>query len=1777
MPLWEYEDRDAYRERRTRRFGRQATQSAFRRLASGELRRRGYDPSVVPSLYRPISDQPQQPRDEVSGSRQVQYLNNIQKYVREGMSPENAVARAKIGATGGKTFATKGGEWTPRGQQALSSGEVSGDEPVEELVRGGYITPETVTGDVVDPRTVMPEALVRAGQFQRRFADPVAAAGLQFIESPAADVLSAGPAAPFAVAEAGLRELGVPTPPMSPLSSIKEGEAALRRVGVPKDVNPLPRRRTFGESYKGGPVNPITAAFGNDQEMENAQQVLEEAGLVRSIAAQLIFDPLNLLPVVGFTHFDDLGKLTRAAIRSSGATREAVMGAIKGNRAFRAAVEAGEAGRGRLGGRAVEEGALGSIPSEGGAMLETSYRGVGDFGKRGPGDRTMHGTEGRGLYVTKDKELASFFGGVEEVRHLPPRNPLVVDEEPLYLLQESEEIFKPIRRGDSEWTQINKAAVRRAGATERNWGRTQSLVGDLISEDVLARGHDAIRVTSGGQTWDVLLDPKLTPGIHQEPFVKGLEAPARSPEELARQTINAAQEAPPRLVPAEGSDLLLPRGYSPTTSTPTPGIDTTYIRRVGNVDLSVTRRYPMAEERMTLGGREMVRPAIEDSISVDIVRPMGREPAVSDLRAVLDELDSIARANPDLPVRSTVTNDKLVRLLENRGMTGTPVGTSGAKSFTFSPEDIEGLRVSPFQPTPASERIRAQVAAEGGEPPKLPPGGGDIGDGGVPVPSLIPGGRGPSKSMWRDIENAVTFGDVGRATVEALSKVPGMRPLIRVLTSPSALARIDPAARAAVVYRRVESIQIGELSQRMADLEHRFSGLWDEVGAPGTVRLADGTDVPFGDLATDVLADGSGFPVTSTQRQWILDSKRLIDDLAGQYEAVTGEAIALEGADYWPRFTLDDQGRAYVKGRVGAKQSPVKKRLYQEQEDGIAAGVPYASPLESVHLYGQSVQKMVRDDLLKKVVLEDKIGKSLTITEGHRKAITNTRAAIKRLEEGGLELQNLGEYQRLSKKLERLVEARAKIGAAPPHKGRVIGTALGPAFQRMTFERQTLKTIQDIVGPGPLGKPGQVLRASTYAAGVPRFVVTGIADVGHFFIQGLPLLASDMVTHSGSWARAVGDSVRSMADPQYFRKWLTENPDAQLAIRYGGDMGGTEFTEVTRRSHILRRLPGAKQAATILGTFPRGFEAFIAAGKGYSISNMIKTAAKAGAGESEFYRIANYGNTKLGTTNLLGLGLSTTQRQVESAFVFYSSRYTRSLFGMVGWMFSKGVPASDARKSIAGMLFAGALGYYGFARAAGLSHDEAVSRLNPVGVKSSKFMSIPVGGNEYGIGSGYRATLGFLGSLLQHDNWEFDSWEDAAKDNPMVRYLRSRTSPTTGTLIDFIEGEDFMGRQVSVDDFMDDPSRLLDYSQDKFLPLNIEAVVEARGPTWQKLLAGGVETAGGRAFPRSSFELFQESQEREFQRLRSLGEAPYLNYSSYAQLREADTPAAEAIDESSAVVDAQERMERENRYRAQAPEQVGFKKLEETRQAQQNEQQADDTMFSGGTMPPDTWQDNLRFRQREYFARRDEIIKDFGLTFKEGTAPPHSVNAAIEDYFSVDVKDHTNPMTNQTDWSAFFAAREASMSGLALKDRLRVVAYTRRYDTPTVLQFKQAQDTLRPYFNVLTDVWTRMREHPDLARYSSYDSWLTAQAEELTRLGVPANELQMRLSDLPAVSRIESAVGELRARYRIANPDADATLVKWYGLIPIRMQIGSSDGRSRRRSRRRESAVERSR
>ncbi|KKK56478.1 hypothetical protein LCGC14_3064120, partial [marine sediment metagenome] len=352
-------------------------------------------------------------------------------------------------------------------------------------------------------------------------------------------------------------------------------------------------------------------------------------------------------------------------------------------------------------------------------------------------------------------------------------------------------------------------------------------------------------------------------------------------------------------------------------------------------------------------------------------------------------------------------------------------------------------------------------------------------------------------------------------------------------------------------------------------------------------------------------------------------------------------------------------------------------------------------------------------------------------------------------------------------------------------------------------------------------------------------------------------------------------------------------PEAIEAARFGIGRGGIEFLEITKRSAALGKLPGAKAVAAVFGAAPRSFETFIEGSRIFNFAALAKlqrgavgkapvgilpTTGRAAAGlpaeqlEGELFRLAGYVKTKLGTTDLMGLGLATTQRQVESAFLLYSPRYTRSVFGMLGWAVSNGIPARDAQRALGTMLFGGLSAFYGFARAAGLDHDEALKRINPM--SGGKFLSLPMGGNEYGFGSAYRATLGFLGSLLRENSWDFDSWEEAAFDNPLANYLRSRTAPTTGTLLDFIEGEDFMGKEVDLNTFIDDPGRLLDYATGKFLPLNLEALFEARGPLEQRLLASLTETVGGRSFPRSAFSIFEDAQESVFQEKKALGEKP---------------------------------------------------------------------------------------------------------------------------------------------------------------------------------------------------------------------------------------------------------------------------------------------------------------
>jgi len=116
-------------------------------------------------------------------------------------------------------------------------------------------------------------------------------------------------------------------------------------------------------------------------------------------------------------------------------------------------------------------------------------------------------TEGKGTYISKDRELAQFFAGdrgrVKQVRFDEPKNPLIVDNEELYLLSESDALEDPPNKSDSPWLSANKEAVARMyKETGGKWD--PDLAASRLTDILKSRGHDAVYVRSAGEEWVVL-------------------------------------------------------------------------------------------------------------------------------------------------------------------------------------------------------------------------------------------------------------------------------------------------------------------------------------------------------------------------------------------------------------------------------------------------------------------------------------------------------------------------------------------------------------------------------------------------------------------------------------------------------------------------------------------------------------------------------------------------------------------------------------------------------------------------------------------------------------------------------------------------------------------------------------------------------------------------------------------------------------------------------------------------------------------------------------------------------------------------------------------------------------------------------------------------------------------------------------------------------------------------------------------------------------------------
>ena len=380
---------------------------------------------------------------------------------------------------------------------------------------------------------------------------------------------------------------------------------------------------------------------------------------------------------------------------------------------------------------------------------------------------------------------------------------------------------------------------------------------------------------------------------------------------------------------------------------------------------------------------------------------------------------------------------------------------------------------------------------------------------------------------------------------------------------------------------------------------------------------------------------------------------------------------------------------------------------------------------------------------------------------------------------------------------------------------------------------------------------GTILRQLERASAAARIGMTGF-DTGFWFLQGLGLLADDAANWSRGqasfkWGRAFTGSLRALKDPQsqfaYMHRQAELYPDQMRRfVQYYRALSTAELSEAARPGGLIARVPGAKR---LMGAF----DAFLDIGA----FEMWKGTEHLARGDA--YKLEQLGawlRNTLGVLSTRSLGVGANQRAVEAAVIRFAPRYTR---GAVAWvwdaMTAGGLRGDQSRRSLAALLSGIAITHAAISELLGQEPE-----FRPWA--GGRFVSNKIGNNYYGPSGPVRSLIAMMGGLIYRsieDPSALAEWRGPGlQDNPIARYLvRAGAAPLTGTVIDLILGETYIGEPMSLDPFHH-PEEFLRVPE-RLLPFGVKAFLEAHGNLVEKTSAGLMEFLGGRSFPVPPWEL----------------------------------------------------------------------------------------------------------------------------------------------------------------------------------------------------------------------------------------------------------------------------------------------------------------------------------
>ena len=802
---------------------------------------------------------------------------------------------------------------------------------------------------------------------------------------------------------------------------------------------------------------------------------------------------------------------------------------------------------------------------------------------------------------------------------------------------------------------------------------------------------------------------------------------------------------------------------------------------------------------------------------------------------------------------------------------------------------------------------------------------------------------------------------------------------------------------------------------------------------PDSIGSKQGKWIAHRDVIESVLKGESKYlkQLTSEQVAWMKRIPEVFEPFIKQYELLTGTKVP-RGKGWFPSFVVDLPKKAWTVNAGPGKPSSLFHRVVEEAEEGITKlGIHYKPEVVSV--------------------------------------IEQTVAGF----------QNVNRKIGFGQWLKRENVIREMEGpAGGPTSKEVFATPLVPTVEGVSpgiISIDSMNDIMKVIGPRTANP---VVTVPEKLNGIARLMLTGVMDTG---VGALQMTTLFFVSPT-AWGEALGRGLyNAIVEPKQFYRFVAKSPAARKYIHYTGNVGlESEFMEATRMS-LPSGIPEAARPAIDVGTWPlrtlisrmqTGFEAPLAYGRIFAFDAMSEMAANPGpllraagarplqgqAYHDEMFRLARFTDTLIGQPQLTGI-IPKTQHQLESAYIWFATRYTRSLLGTAAYAFGKGYTPAQTRLIMSKMLLGGMAAQAGFVAAAGNIQGKSgeeiqkdiIRTLDPRSGKA--YMSQKFGKDWYGLGGGYRSGFAALGTLGEADNWKMETWKERSLDNPFMRAWRSRTTPITGTLMDFMEGEDFIGREINFWDMVDHPSTAKVYAQDKALPFSLNAVLQEGA--WQRKTARGiVEFFGLRTSPETAWEAMKPVMDRV---ATERFDMPFddLEHNMPAQDLVRNHPSVKAV---------------ESGFGIPLLKSVDEKKWDTYRMLRDgirdefaDEKQTLDQAFINGHITGKDYRDKYSDLGSSEFHKllgsREALGETIGLDLESGKEPPvGTVDAALGDYYDIQVEDYTDKSTLQVDWDTFFADRDAAISQVPEEFETLVNDFISRHQGQIAKDFRKTFD-----------------------------------------------------------------------------------------------------------------------